>query len=606
MEVNQKFINACLSTFGGVLEGPLNKEELIIDYGVVISPNASYAITYINEWLKEECLKGEEINNAFHKSWNVIKESTHEELLTQQLIHYFTTYGLESLGLYDESYVYIPNEVLDVPEALPLKVIKGLSKDEFINRSLDLLRSGMALKQTTIESLLDILDGCDYKWDSLNGVKNREARTLISDKTGILPLKGSELFRYIFYKAIGKTLVINSKEMQWALKNSNYEIPMLTDSQVLELSKSFNRHKDLWLSLRQGSKKEGASNNENVRIINRIAKLSKKHHIPMSEDVLSFLTSRLYSEDVIAEAASKATAYRLIRCINAVRLYAYELEDRLYRIRNNKGWTHKRPSLLTEDTYCLYEDVLLDELRSRVKSTKVYYPPHVDYGLPVSEKAYVGNIPRMTCVTLPKGEEYFLVGVHWSDAGDKTVDLDIDGQSESYTVAFNYSLKEDGLMHSGDVTAAPHGASEYIYGDHMIEPTVITLKRYGGPKEHPFQLIAGYGNDVEEDYLIDPNKVVFQGELISSQDNMILGMLLPSVDGGVQFILIGQGGDNSRFIHSSKSAMEKVRRNAMLSSMTSSLRLSDVIPSVPTHLEADIDLSPQYLGKDSIMSLFTK
>ncbi len=58
-------------------------------------------------------ISGIKANSAFHKSWAVVQDSWMESLVTQQIIHYITTYGFESLGIYREDAVYIPKEVLE-------------------------------------------------------------------------------------------------------------------------------------------------------------------------------------------------------------------------------------------------------------------------------------------------------------------------------------------------------------------------------------------------------------------------------------------------------------------------------------------------------------
>ena len=55
------------------------------------------------------------LNQTFHKSLGNVINSSIENLFYQQVLHYFTTYGLEQFGLYNEENVYIPHEKLEVP-----------------------------------------------------------------------------------------------------------------------------------------------------------------------------------------------------------------------------------------------------------------------------------------------------------------------------------------------------------------------------------------------------------------------------------------------------------------------------------------------------------
>ena len=113
--------------------------EETIKRGFVFSPQVVY--NYSEKELfelikiieKEIGLTAEQINSSFHKSWKKIKEASIEQLVLEQLIHYFTTYGYEVLGVYSEETVYVPHEKLEIPElkeGITFTVIRGHTKDE--------------------------------------------------------------------------------------------------------------------------------------------------------------------------------------------------------------------------------------------------------------------------------------------------------------------------------------------------------------------------------------------------------------------------------------------------------------------------------------------
>ncbi len=82
-------------------------------------------------------ISGIKANSAFHKSWKIIQESDLESLITQQIIHYITTYGFERLGIYREDAVYIPKEILELPaisDDIPLVVIKAMTAEEILEQ----------------------------------------------------------------------------------------------------------------------------------------------------------------------------------------------------------------------------------------------------------------------------------------------------------------------------------------------------------------------------------------------------------------------------------------------------------------------------------------
>ena len=62
--------------------------------------------------------KTREFNQTFHKSFSTVYNMTEEEYYTHQILHYFTTYGAELLGI--DIPTYLPSEVLQLPEESPI------------------------------------------------------------------------------------------------------------------------------------------------------------------------------------------------------------------------------------------------------------------------------------------------------------------------------------------------------------------------------------------------------------------------------------------------------------------------------------------------------
>jgi hypothetical protein len=68
-----------------------------------------------------------------------------------------------------------------VPEFSKFKVITPITKEEVIDRCEKMLFAGIALKQETIESILNILDELGYSID-IDKVKNKEAKNVYFTK----------------------------------------------------------------------------------------------------------------------------------------------------------------------------------------------------------------------------------------------------------------------------------------------------------------------------------------------------------------------------------------------------------------------------------------
>ena len=104
-----------LRLFKGYLgEKTNNINEKALKYGLLIPDSANDEIVdiAIDMYGKD----GKKWNQTFHKDFEIVKNAPIEDLIAQQMIHYITTYGFESLGMYDNDLVYIPRESLDIPE----------------------------------------------------------------------------------------------------------------------------------------------------------------------------------------------------------------------------------------------------------------------------------------------------------------------------------------------------------------------------------------------------------------------------------------------------------------------------------------------------------
>ncbi|MBD3404644.1 MAG: hypothetical protein GF411_00735, partial [Candidatus Lokiarchaeota archaeon] len=125
--------------------------ETTVRRGFVFSPEVihNYSEEQLHELVQiietEIGLTPEQMNNTFQKSWGKVRDVSMYQLVIEQLIHYFTTYGFQALDIYDEHSVYVPHGDLDIPELnedVKLVVIKGYTKAELQKKILALLESG--------------------------------------------------------------------------------------------------------------------------------------------------------------------------------------------------------------------------------------------------------------------------------------------------------------------------------------------------------------------------------------------------------------------------------------------------------------------------------
>ena len=184
-----------------------------LKYGLLIPDTANKTI--IKEAIEQYGKDGEKWNQTFHKDFEIVKNAPIEDLIAQQLIHYITTYGFESLGFYDQDLVYLPKEKLEIPElvvdSIELLPIKPITEKELTEKLMILLTSGIALSKQTVSDIMVLSDYIDK--DRFDEIVNREIKTTLYDKYNIMPRNPEEFLRYLIFKTTGETLKIQNVAM---------------------------------------------------------------------------------------------------------------------------------------------------------------------------------------------------------------------------------------------------------------------------------------------------------------------------------------------------------------------------------------------------------
>lgn len=413
-----------LKLFNAVVKKESDKDPFISELGFIIEPGALWAKDRIIDYYTREYLNGNDLNKTFHKSWAKIKNSPRIELYLHQILHYLSTYGTDFNGE-----IYIPYEVLKVPDLkLKYKVIKAYTKEELIDKCLSLLKSGVALKEETVDDLISVLvDEFGYKFTGKEGIKNKEAIVKIVENYNVYPEDPVEFLRYVIYRTTDQTLLIKNDELINKIKEARYNPTQAFNNFGLEkLSEIFNRFKPLFLAYKTKCPKT----------INKISRLSKRHHKPMVENPLNHVTHIPLEE---LHRLDNATPFALFRALAACYTRKNEQDTFVYRIRNGKSWveeskTHKK---IAKENY----KILKEYIKSRFKFNKSFFiPKDIEYALPVSEKMFVGNIPTGTRFYGKK----LAVGVYWKNSwGAK--DLDLSGLNIGGKVGWNSEYSQGGI-----------------------------------------------------------------------------------------------------------------------------------------------------------------
>jgi len=580
-----------LELFNAVVKKDTKDNVFVSEDGYIIESGALWAKDRIVTYYNSRRLNGNDLNKTFHKSWLKIKNSSRYELLVDQIKHYISTYGS---GFKDD--VYIPDEVLDISGLkISFKVVKAYTKDELIDKSLSLLQSGIALKEETINDLLSILvDELDYEFTGKENIRNKEAIIKIADIYGVLPIDTMEFFRYIIYRTTGQSLLIKNYKMIELIKDSNYNPSAQFKKFGLEkLSEIFNRFKPLFLAFKP--KCSGT--------INRISKLSKKYHKPLLSNPLNEVTSVTFNEGD-DHWLDNATPFALFKALSACWTRMNGQDAFVYRIRNGKSFAKMNS---TDAGIAGYNyGHILNYIKNRfdLSGKKIFLPEDVEYALPTSEKMYVGNVPT--------GTRFYgnalAVGIYWKNSWGAT-DLDLSGLNIGGKVGWNSDYKQGGSLYfSGDITNAPNGAVEYLYANRgLSEPTLVMNNVFSGNPDSEFKIIVGKGDNINKNYMMNPEKLFVDIKTQSVQTQSVLGIFLPVGNERQSFVILNFGSGREHI--SSYGEVANITTKALYQQWNNALTLREVIGKLGVEFvtdpeKADNDLSLNTIEKDSIMNLF--
>jgi len=601
-----------------------------IKHGFVFSPEVvyNYSESELNRITgivaKEIGLTSSQMNSSFHKSWQKIKEASIEQLVIEQIMHYITTYGFELLGCYNETTVYVPVEKLEIPELdidrIYLTVIKGYKKEEIKEKALNILKSGIALKESTMDDLVDVLEYTGLNLSDVDIVKNKEVKVMLCDIFNLFPSVPAEFLRYLIYKATGKTLVIKNDGLINSIREGNLKgigtLLRRYDSAYgyNRLAEIFLRFKPLFLAFRVST---------SVRpIINKIRRLAVENHKPMQVDYLNNVTAAIKQDFIdgrlLDEHLSDVSIFRKIRLAYALNYRVghsgANIVPFLYRIRNGKSFAKETSigkSRITREVLKVVLDFIADDLRSRLEGKKIYIPKHIQYALPATEKQFTGYYPSGTCVAVPRD---MIFGIHWTNTSSHRVDLDLstmDMGGTKYGWDGYYRDPERGILFSGDMTDAPSdGATELFYIKRQVETKLllnVNFYNYVPDCEVPMDIIVAQeqASNMERNYMVNPNNIKAIAKTSIKDIQKILGLVVCTTKECRFYFCETSIG---RSITARDNEYTRQAREYLSSFYQNTISLSKMLVRagvvlVDSKEKADIDLSPEVIEKDAIIKL---
>jgi len=572
-----------------------------------------------------------ELNASFHKSWAKVTNASMRQLVLEQLVHYMTTYGYASIGIYSDATVFIPREKLLIPaidlDGFTFTIIKGYTSEELKEKLLKLLESGIALKEETARDVMEVATYVGIDEKDMDRVKNKEVRIMMFDYLGLVPRNPTEFLRYCVYKATESTLLIkNMGTFTKIQERDNYDVAgkfAMYDKVVgfEKLAEIFYRYKPLFLAFR--------TNDQMRRYTNQIRKLAKTHHKPMRKDYLNEVTAMIKSGTIkntpLQEALSRANIFRKIRLAYTLNFRLKNPVSTIYRIRNGKSYvTEMKESTPREKMW--YREVLntvknaIASDLAHLKGKRIYIPEHMNYALPATEKQFVGNLPSGTSISVP---DNMVFGIHWENQGRNVIDIDLSLQNQNVGKIgwdSSYRTQKRDILFSGDLVTAPlpNGATELFYVKDSAEGFYLlnaNYYNYDATIPVPIKIIVASdeggkrfgGNSNRTLYMVDPNKVYGTVNFEIKDKQHMLGLLGITPEGAKFYFIDASAGGG---ITSRVNKRTEQSRAYMFNYYTNTIELRDILGRAGAHLvflpvEAEIDLSPEALEKDTIIGLLT-
>jgi hypothetical protein len=393
-------------------------------------------------------------------------------LISKQILHYVEVYGLNQPGMFD----------LEVTEGViaKLRYVRGITVAELEEMVQSLLYANAPVKDAA--TVCNIVRDFDLAYD-INRVANNELRVMLyNDKRDVFA-SGDDAVRYMVLKATEQPLLIKSKQVIDAVRNSKISSDFL-DRHAVALAQVFNRHKPILLA---------AKNRSNRTVINRIARLSKTQHVPVHEPVGKRFLSLALSGQADSNTLKKVSVRDRFKILNLVEYKLAGHDVDAFVIRNGK--VHLERNRRINDTAALksVQDMIVRSLAAdlaHLAEKRILLDANVDYGVPVSRKQALGNLPYGTCITVSEGR--ISSGVYWhNDWGARDLDLstiDRSGNRTGWGYRSGYS-KTNPVVFSGDVTSAHDGAMEFMTSADVEYGLFVNI--FAGNPGSGFELVVG-------------------------------------------------------------------------------------------------------------------
>lgn len=484
-----------------VLSKPVTREvntSLLENYGIV----TDFELTVAQTQALEEMFKPLDVITLFGR-----KERDYAPLyalLSKQLLHYAEVYGLNSPGLF--------NLEVDSGTIVTLHYIRGVTVSELSDMVTKLLYANAPVKDA--ELVKSIINDFKIKYD-VNKIANNELRVALFDEKRDVLTNGDDVVRYMVYTATKNLMLIKSKEVVDAVAKHKFTDKFISDHAV-PLSEVFNRHKRIIMA---------AKNKANRSAVNRVTRLSKTKHVPIHEPIGKRFVSLALAGKENAKMLSQISIRDKFKMLNLLEYKSLGHDKDAFVIRNGKIHLKEGRGIHNAASINRVRDMIVKSLAGdlvHLKGKTILLDSSVDYGLPISRKQTLGQLPFGTAVTV---DGRISSGIYWhNDGGAYDLDLstiDESGNRTGWASLAGYSKKAV-VTFSGDVTDARNGAMEFMTSSGADYGLFVNI--YRGNPNSEFELVIGSDNKKKDRWMSDvkvreKSKLVGRGSIIGFVKN---------------------------------------------------------------------------------------
>lgn len=496
---------------------------VVTEAGNVINPVPVEVFRAIDAAYGTDALQ---LNQTFHKSFGTVERMDPELYYTQQVLHYFSTYGHELLGL--KAAPYVPVERLELP-AFQFNVraitIIHAGELETIQEAIDKYAANtVSPSKAIIEAFRPLMHRISIPTDD---IKSFELQVVKHDMDGTVPSDPVSVLRYLVYKTTGETLLIKNRVLLNQIRNTGeydagkvaYAYDILSKADQTALASIFLRFKPIFLAYKKFPRC--------TTLINRLRRMADEYHRPLPLNTVQNFTTLMFAnkakecEDIL-EKASNRDLVKLANHLGVRLATGGKVMPGVFNVRNGRTFVkesafndgHDHMAMIY-DWLVIITDMLSKRLGEKLKGKVFVLPEYIDYAVPVSEKQFVGNIPwGSRIIGVPDGA--FTTGIHWFDQKGR-VDLDLHLNSANEHYGWNAShVNGSNVIYTGDQTAAPkpNGAAEAYWFDPKIGNFVLSVNLFNGPSGCEFKMFMTDVKPSEKclrdrNYTFDENKSLF-------------------------------------------------------------------------------------------------